>query len=174
MGAVRPGEWSAPEKLSIGHDLSTFESGELVLDEWLRLRAAKNELSGASRTYVACCGKKAAGFYSLAVGAIAHDQAPGRIKRNTPDPIPVMILRRLAVDRSFQGIGVRPGLLRDALSRTIQAAEIAGIQAFLAHAISEEAKRFYLRFGFVESPIDRMTVMISLPEAARTFRIADR
>ena len=164
------GELSPPEKLSADHDLSDFDSGEPVLDEWLRRPAAQNEASGASRTYVICAGKKVAGYYSLAVGAVAHTEVPGRIKRNMPDPVPVMILGRLAVDRVYQGRGIGMGLLRDAVLRTMQAAEIAGIRALLVHAISEGAKRFYMRHGFTASPVDAMTVMITLSDAENELR----
>lgn len=167
MGAVKPGDLRAPEKLSPEHDLASFDSGETALDEWLRRRAAQNESSGASRTYVICAGKRVVGYYSLAVGAATHEQVAGRIKRNMPDPIPVMILGRLAVDRTFQGKGIGTGLLKDAVLRTLQAANIAGIRALLVHAISDSAKRFYEAYGFIASPVDPMTVMITLVEAER-------
>jgi len=155
-----------PEKLSPAHGLSEFDSGEPALDNWLRRRAARNERSGASRTYVVCAGAKVAGYYSLAVGAVSHATSPGRLRRNMPDPVPVMILGRLAVDKSFQGRGVGAGLLRDAVLRTVQAAEIAGIRGVLVHAISEAAKRFYEAYGFIASPIDPMTLLITVAEAA--------
>ncbi len=158
---------SAPARLSPGHDLSDFDSGEPALDDWLRRRAAQNDASGASRTYVVCAGNMVAGYYTLAVGAVAHAESPGRIKRNMPDPVPVMILGRLAVDRKFHGKGVGSGLLKDAVLRTVQAAEIAGIRALLVHAISDNAKRFYERYGFIESPVNPLTVMITLREAER-------
>jgi GNAT superfamily N-acetyltransferase len=167
VGAVNTGEVSSPEKLSPQHDLSVFDSGEPALNDWLRRRAAHNELSGASRTYVVCTGKKFAGYYSLAVGAAAHAGSPGRIRRNMPDPIPVMILGRLAVDKAFQGRGIGTGLLRDAVLRTMQAAEIAGIRAMLVHAISDAAKRFYESYGFITSPVDPLTVMITLDETEK-------
>ena len=156
-----------PEKLSARHDLSGFDSGEPALDDWLRRRAERNVASGASRTYVVCVGRKLVGYYTLAAGAIAHAGAPGRIRRNMPDPVPVMLLGRLAVDKAFHGQGVGTGLLRDAVLRIVQAAEIAGIRAILVHAISEEAKRFYEKYGFVASPVDPLTVMIAVAEAAR-------
>ena len=167
MGAVKPGDLRAPEKLSPDDDLAAFDSGETALDEWLRRRAAQNESSGASRTCVICAGKRVVGYYSLAVGAATHEQVAGRIKRNMPDPIPVMILGRLAVDRTFQGKGIGTGLLKDAVLRTLQAADIAGIRALLVHAISDSAKRFYEAYGFIASPVDPMTVMITLVEAER-------
>ena len=158
-----------PEKLTAAHDLSAFDSGEPALDNWLRRRAQQNETSGASRTYVVCAGKKVVGYYTLAAGAVAHGAAPGRIRRNTPDPVPVIVLGRLAVDRTFHGRGVGSGLLRDAILRIVGAAEIAGIRAILVHAISEEAKRFYEKHGFVESPVDPLAVMITVAEAARVM-----
>jgi GNAT superfamily N-acetyltransferase len=163
----RAGEIGPPEKLSARHDLSGFDSGEPALDDWLRRRAERNVASGASRTYVVCVGRKLVGYYTLAAGAIAHAGAPGRIRRNMPDPVPVMLLGRLAVDKAFHGQGVGTGLLRDAVLRIVQAAEIAGIRAILVHAISEEAKRFYEKYGFVASPVDPLTVMIAVAEAAR-------
>jgi GNAT superfamily N-acetyltransferase len=154
-----------PEKLSAEHDVSGFESGEAVLDDWLKRRAGRNEAGGASRTYVVCDGNRVAGYYSLAAGAVSHAISPGRLRRNMPDPVPVMILGRLAVDRSFQGQGVGAGLLRDAILRTAQAAEIAGIRGVLVHTISDSARRFYETHGFVPSPIDPMTLMITVAEA---------
>lgn len=160
---------SAPEKLLAEHDLADFDSGEPALDDWLRRRALANEESGSSRTYVVCMEKRVVGYYSLAVGAVAHVGAPGRVKRNMPDPVPVMVLGRLAVDKDFQGRGIGSGLLRDAVLRTMQAAEIAGIRAILVHALSDAAKHFYQRHGFMASPIDLMTVMITVAEAVKTL-----
>ena len=156
-----------PEKLSAGHDVSRFDSGEPALDDWLRRRALHNEASGASRTYVVCAGRRVIGYYALSAGAIDHAHAPGRVKRNMPDPSPVVVLGRLAVDKGSHGKGVGTGLLRDAVLRTLQAAEIAGVRAILVHAISEAAKRFYEKYGFIASPVDPMTVMIATAEAAR-------
>jgi ribosomal protein S18 acetylase RimI-like enzyme len=162
-----PGEISAPEKLSAEHDLSGFDSGEPVLDEWLRRRALQNEASGASRTYVVCVGARVVGYYTLAVGAVAHSEAPGRVRRNMPDSVPAMVLGRLAVDKAFQGRYIGAGLLCDAVLRTVQAAEIAGIRVILVHTISEAAKRFYEGYGFVASPVDPLTVMITMAEAVK-------
>ena len=162
-----PAELSPPGRLSADHDLSRFDSGEGVLDDWLRRRAFQNEAGGASRTYVVCLGKRVVGYYTLAAGAVTHAQAPGRIRRNMPDPVPVMLLGRLAVDKDFQSRGIGAGLLRDAVLRTVQAAEIAGIRAILVHAISAAAKRFYEGCGFIPSPVDPMTVMITVAEAVK-------
>ena len=157
----------APERLSTEHDVTAFDSGERVLDEWLRRRALANEASGESRTYVVGAGKRVVGYYTLAVGAVTHAKAPGRIRRNMPDPVPVMLIGRLAVDREFQGQGIGAGLLRDGVMRTVQAAEIAGIRAILIHAKTEDARRFYERYGFVASPVEPFTVMVTVAEAVK-------
>ena len=157
----------APERLSAEHNLAGFDSGEAVLDDWLRSRALENESKGASRTYVVCTGKRVVGFYALAVGAITHEKAPGRVKRNMPDPVPVMLLGQLAIDQAFQGQGIGAGLLRDAILRTIQAADIAGIRAILVHAISDAAQRFYESYGFIASPVNPLLLVITVAEAVK-------
>lgn len=166
MGAVTP-SLHPPEKLGPDHDLTDFKSGEAALDDWLRRRALQNQESGASRTYVLCEGKKVVGYYALAVGAAAQPIAPGRVRRNMPNPVPVMVLGRLAVQSDYQGKGIGRALLRDAVLRTLQAADIAGIRAMLVHAISEDAYRCYEKCGFTASPIEPMTFMISLDDAAQ-------
>jgi predicted N-acetyltransferase YhbS len=167
VGTIKKGldEISPPEHLCAKHEVSGFDSGEPILDDWLRRRALQNEAGGASRTYVVCAGGRVAGYYTLAVGAVAHAGAAGRVRRNMPDPLPVMVLGRLAVDKALQGRGIGAGLLRDAVLRTLQAAKIAGIKAILVHAISEGAKRFYEKHGFVGTPADPLTVMITVAEA---------
>jgi GNAT superfamily N-acetyltransferase len=169
MGEVEFAELTAPEKLNPAHDLSQFRCGEPELDDWLKRRALHNEESGASRTYVVCAGQQVAGYYALAAGAVAHRDALGRVKRNMPDPLPVMVIGRLAMDLKFQGRGIGTALLKDAVLRTVKAAEIAGIRAILVHAISEGAKRFYEKLGFIESPTNPMTMMITVQAAADTL-----
>jgi GNAT superfamily N-acetyltransferase len=159
----------APERLGADHDLSAFDSGVAVLDDWLRRRALQNQASGASRTYVVCAGQRVIGYYVLAAGAVVQATATGRVWRNMPDPLPVMVLGRLAIDREYQGSGLGRALLRDAVLRTLQAAEIVGIRAILVHAISDEAKRFYERCGFQSSPVDPMTLMITLQDAQQAL-----
>ena len=163
------GRISGPQKLRPGHDLSQFHCGEPSLDDWLRRRALSNEETGASRTYVVCVGDQVVGYYSLAVGAVTHAEAPGRIRRNMPNPVPVMVLARLAIDQNVQGRNIGSSLLRDAILRTLQAADIAGIRAIVVHAISERAKQFYLKAGFIPSPISPMTLMITADEAERSL-----
>jgi len=161
---------SAPEHLTEAHDVSSFDSGVPVLDDWLKKRALANEERGASRTYVVTAGGRVVGYYALAAGAVAQQQATGRIRRNMPDPIPVMVLGRLAVDQAFQGKGLGAPLLRDSVLRTRQAADVIGIRAMVVHAISADAKRFYERYGFTESPMDPMTLMITLANLDKIAR----
>ena len=162
-------EISTPEHVTPEHDLAAFDSGIPALDDWLKRRALANEETGASRTYVVRAGSRVVGYYALATGGVAQAAATGRVRRNMPDPVPVMLLGRLAVDRAYQDRGLGAGLLRDAILRTLQAADLAGIRAILVHAISEEAKRFYGRHGFVESPVDPMTLMITVADAERAL-----
>src|SRR2546428_9932959 len=136
-----------PEKLAPDHDILSFDCGVPQLDDWLKRRSLANEESGASRTYVVYASRRVVGYYALATGAVAHSEVTGKVRRNMPNPIPVMVLGRLAIDRAYQGRRLGAGLLRDAIFRTLQAAEIAGIRAILVHAISEDAKQFYERSG---------------------------
>ena len=154
-----------PEKLNSSHQIEGFNSGNSQLDDWLKRRALKNELDGASRTYVLCAGEVVVAYYCLANGAVAQTIATGGVRRNMPDPIPVMVIGRLAVDHRWQGKGIGRALLRDAILRTLQAAEIAGIRAILIHAISEDAKQFYEKCGFTASQIDPMTLMVKVKDA---------
>lgn len=135
---------------------------EPALADWLKKRALKNQLEGASRTFVVCNGADVIGYYALAAGAVSHVAASGSVRRNMPDPVPVMILGRLAVRIEWANQGIGRGLLKDALLRTLRVARDAGIRAILCHAISGKAKKFYLKHGFVESPIDELTVMLNV------------
>jgi GNAT superfamily N-acetyltransferase len=156
---------SAPELLDVHHDLARFSSGEKELDDWLKRRALANQISGASRTYVVTVGNRVIGYYALANGSVMAAEATGRVRRNMPDPIPVMVLGRLAVDQAWQGKGLGAALLRDAILRTLQAAEIAGIRAILVHALHEKAAAFYRRAGFTPSPLSDTILMLTLKDA---------
>ena len=160
---------NAPERLTALHQLESFNSGNHRLDEWLKSRAIKNEDAGASRTYVVSIQQKVVGYYCLANGGVAHSIATNQVKRNMPDPIPVMIIGRLAVDLLFQKQGIGRSLVRDAILRVMQAAEIAGIRAILVHAGSEKAKQFYENCGFKTSPIEPMTLLITVAEAKKAL-----
>ena len=154
----------APEPLGEQHELETFSCGTDSLDQWLRRRALKDQRNGASRTFVVCDGAKVVAYYALASGAVVLDAAPGHFRRNMPDPIPVVILGRLAIDQSQQGRGMGRALVRDAGQRILHAADAIGIRGVIVHALSAEAKAFYERVGFEASPLDPMTLMITLAD----------
>ena len=155
---------SPPEVLGDDHQVDAFGCGEAVLDEWLRRRARANQVSGASRTYVICEGKRVVGYYALASGAIAQPAVPGRFRRNMPDPIPVVVLARLAVDAKWHGQGLGRALFRDAARRVVYAAETIGIRGLVVHAISEAAREFYVALGFDPCPGETMTLAATLQD----------
>ncbi|MBK6742545.1 MAG: GNAT family N-acetyltransferase [Hydrogenophilales bacterium] len=155
---------SAPEPLAVHHDIEAFASGVASLDTWLKRRALKNQHSGASRTFVACEGRRVMANYALASSAITVEEASGRLRRNMPNPIPVVVLERLAVDKAWQGRELGRALVRDAALRVIQAADTIGIRGVITHALSSEAKAFYEQVGFESSPLDPMTLMITLAD----------
>ena len=158
---------SAPQPLRPHHATEAFDSGIAELDGWLRRRARHNEAEGGSRTYVVTVEDRVVGYYSLAAGSVVAGAATGRVRRNMPNPIPVVILGRLAIDRAWQGRGLGGDMLRDAVLRVTAAGQAIGVRAILVHAISEGAKAFYERFGFRASPVDALTLMITLEEARR-------
>jgi GNAT superfamily N-acetyltransferase len=153
---------NTPVLLSAAHDPELFTCGNASLDQWLKVRALPNQTTGASRCYVLTDGKNVIGFYALSSGGVAAVEAPGRIKRNMPDPIPVMILARFAIATPWQGKGLGKDLLRDAVLRTLQAADIGGIRALLAHAKDDRAAAFYESNGFLLSPIRPLTLFLPL------------
>ena len=158
-------ELSTPTPLLATHATDEFDCGEPVLNDWLKKRALKNENSGASRTFVVCQNNRVMGYYVLATGSVMHKQAPSKVRRNMPDPVPVMILGRLAVSKDMQSVGLGRGLLRDAILRTLGVSKQAGIKALLVHALSDTAHKFYRQCGFIESPLDPMVLMITLKDA---------
>lgn len=158
--------FTMPSPLVAEHDVSGFCCGEPDLDTWLRRHALKNETSGASRTFVVTREKVVAGFYSLAVGSVMHVEALKPLRRNMPDPIPVMILGRLAVDQTCANKGLGSGLLKNAVLRTLQVSEMAGLAAMLVHAKHEKAAKFYYDRGFRVSPIQPLTYMLPVKEMA--------
>ena len=154
-----------PELLKPTHRVEDFTCGEALLDDWLKRRALANQLSGASRTFVVADETGAVqGFYALAAGAVSHQMAIAKIKRNMPDPVPVIVLARLAVAQSYHGRQIGPALLKDALRRVEHIADHAGVRAVLVHALHEEAKGFYEHYGFQPSPIHPMTLMIAVSD----------
>jgi GNAT superfamily N-acetyltransferase len=163
---------SAPAPLAPKYDLDSFDSGVAPLDDWLKRRARANEAEGASRTFVLCDGVRVVGYYSLAAGSLMQAQATGRIRRNMPEPVPAILLGRLAIDRGWQGKGLGADLLRDAVLRAASAAGTIGVRAILVHAISGAAKAFYEKHGFRSSPVDPMTLMITITDAERALGAA--
>ena len=152
-----------PEPLTASHRLDDFDCGEAVLDDWLKRRALSNQASGASRTFVVTDeGDQVRGYYAMAAGAVSHQLATSGVRRNMPDPVPVMVLARLAVDRRAQGLHLGAALLQDAVNRAVAVSQNAGVRALLVHALHEKARQFYERYGFQPSPTHPLTLMLRL------------
>jgi GNAT superfamily N-acetyltransferase len=157
----------SPQPLTTSHHLDEFECGEPSLDEWLKRRALANQSSGASRTFVVLDDDgRVRGYYALAAGAVSHKSATSNVRRNMPDPVPVMVLGRLAVDRGTQGQQLGAALLQDAVKRAVSVSSNAGVRALLVHALHERAKQFYERYGFQSSPTHPLTLMLRLHASA--------
>ena len=154
----------APSPIEGSHDLSAFSCGDSGLDDWLKRRAFANQKSGASRTFVVCDERRVVAYYALAAGALACAEATGKFRRNMPDPIPVAILARLAIDRNYQKQGLGRALFRDASLRILGAADAIGIRGLLVHAISEQATSFYRAIGVEASPANPQTLMVTLTD----------
>jgi GNAT superfamily N-acetyltransferase len=159
-----PDQLPIPEPLTEAHDLSEFNSGEPALDQWLRQRALHNIRVGASRTYVICAddSQRVVGFYALSMGQILNLDVTGAMRRNMPRQIPAVILGRMAIDRSRQGIGLGRLLLSDAVHRSLQAAEEVSARLIIVHAISTEAENFYVHHGFTRLPTETPSLALDL------------
>jgi GNAT superfamily N-acetyltransferase len=156
------------EKLRRDHSPEGFSCGRDALDRYLVRYAWQNQQAGAAQTYLGIVGEAIVGYYTLAVGHVLLEGAPERLKKGLArHPVPIMLLARLAVDQRWHGKGIGKGLLRDAMQRTLQAADIAGIRALAVHAKDEEAKRFYEHFEFVPSPSDPMHLLVLLKDVRR-------
>ncbi len=143
------------EKLQRTHDVDTFDCGQDALNRYLQNYALISQRANAAQTYVGISDNDIMGYYTLAVGQVTYEEAPERLTKGlSRNPVPVMLLARLAVDLNWQGEGVGAGLLRNSMQRTMQAAEIAGIRAFIVHAKDKTAKNFYEHFDFMPSPTD--------------------
>lgn len=159
-----------PEVLQPLHNRKQFDCGDNGLNEWLWHRAEKNHHSGASRCYVTCNqAQDIIGFYCLSAGAVARNDVPKKLQRNMPDPLPVMVMGRLAVDKNYHNQGIGKALLKDAIIRTLHVAEQAGVVALLVHALSDSAKQFYISCGFIESPLNPMTLCLPCITAQQAF-----
>jgi predicted N-acetyltransferase YhbS len=143
------------EKLERSHAIDAFDCGREALNRFLIRYAIQNQQAGASQTYVALAEQEIVGYYTLVVGQVEYNDAPERLTKGLArHPVPIMLLARLAVSIAWQGKRIGSGLLKDAMLRTLQAADIAGIRAFAVHAKDDEAKAFYEHFDFVSSPSD--------------------
>jgi len=152
-----------PEPLAASHRLDDVECREAVLDDWLKRRALSNQASGASRTFVvADADGHVRGYYAIAAGAVSHQLATNGVRRNMPDPVPVLVLARLAVDRRVQGSHLGAAMLQDAVNRAVTVSQNAGVRALLVHALHEKAGQFYEHYGFQPSPMHPMTLMLRL------------
>jgi len=158
------------EKLRREHAVADFDCGSPQLNQYLLRYAWQNQRAGAGQTYVGLVGDVIVGFYTLTVGQVSYGNAPERLTKGLArHPVPIMLLARLAVDHRWQNQGIAKALLRDAMQRTLQAADIAGIRAFAVHAKDEAAKRFYQHFDFVPSPSDPMHLFVLLKDVRRTI-----
>ncbi|MCK9609090.1 MAG: GNAT family N-acetyltransferase [Methylomonas sp.] len=154
---------SAPQPLAVGHLLNDFECGEHALDDWLKRRAMSNQFNGASRTFVVADEERRVyGYYAMAAGAVSRQLATSVVRRNMPDPIPVMVLGRLAVDSRAQGVKLGAAMLQDAVNRAVTVSHNTGVRALIVHALHERAKLFYQHYGFQESPLHPLTLMLRL------------
>lgn len=153
------------EKLRRDHPVDGFDCGREELNRFLCRFALNNQQAGAAQTYLAVSGESVIGYYTLAVGEVAYADAPGRLTKGLArHPVPVMLLARMAVSKDWQGKGIGTGLLKDALRRTIQAADIAGIRALIVHAKDETARAFYEHFGFIPSPSDPLHLFLLIKD----------
>ena len=160
--------YSPPRPIRDTDDLANFHSGEPDLDAYLRKRALANHLEGASRC-LTCRAQRVVGFYALAAPAVERRSAPGKVRRNMPEPVPVILLSRLAVDLTEQGTGLGAHLLRDAITRSVAAADLIGVRAMLVHAVHDQARAFYSHFGFESSPTDPLHLLLLIKDARAAF-----
>jgi GNAT superfamily N-acetyltransferase len=153
------------EKLARHHAVDDFDCGEAALNQFLSKFAFPNQQANASQTYIGLADNTIVGFYTLVFGEVSYDDAPERLKKGLArHPVPLMLLARLAVDQQWQGKGVGSGLLKDAMSRTMQAADIGGVRALAAHAKDDNARTFYEHFGFIPSPTDSLHLFLLLKD----------
>ncbi len=168
INSSKASDLSAPHLLTEAHSLDDFDCGRQALNNWLKRFALQNQRANAARTFAVCEKNHVVGYYSLAVGSINHEIAAPRIKKGLArHPIPVMILARLAVDSRYQGRKIGSGLLKDAIYRTLQAADYAGIRAILVHAKDDSARSFYDYFDFESSPLDPFKLMLLIKDARK-------
>jgi GNAT superfamily N-acetyltransferase len=153
------------ERIRRDHRVDTFDCGKEPLNRFLIRFAVQSQLSNSSQTYLALSGDEVVGFYTLVFGDVAYDDAPERLRKGVArHPIPLMILARLAVSRPWAGKRLGSGLLKDAMARTLKAADIGGLRAFAVYAKDDEARPFYERYNFIASPNDPMHLFVLLKD----------
>lgn len=152
--------YEGPVLLDADHVVEDFNCGEDVLNEWLRTKALRNQREGGSRTWVVLDGQRVIACYASSTAVLMRSHATKRAARNQPDPLPAVLLGRLAVDAEYQGRGLAAALLKHFVLKSLEVAELTGVRLLLVHAKNDAAKRFYLRYGFEESPVNDMTLML--------------
>ncbi len=161
----KPRRIGPPERITPAHDVAQFSCGRESLDLWLKKRAPSNN-GRTSQTFVVTIGSRVVGYYCLAAGSVSLGEAPSAMRRNSIDPIPVVLLGRLAVDDTCKGMGLGADLLRDAILRSLMIAKEVGVRALLVHALDDKAAAFYSHHGFIVSPISPLVLMLPLDRAA--------
>lgn len=160
--------YRGPELLTADHSLERFDCGDQPLNDWLLRRALRNQGEGSSRTWVVTDGERVVAYYGSSIAALARDEAPGRIRRNQPDPLPAMLLGRLAVDRDHQNQGLVAALLKHFLLKAVEVSQLTGLRLVLVHAKDQQAASFYRHFDFEASPIDDLTLMLLIKDIQRS------
>lgn len=157
--------YSLPRPIAEDDDTTEFDSGEASLDDYLRRPALVNHVQGTSRCFLTCRDGRVVGYYALASASVQHSDVAGKVRRNMPDPVPVILLSRLAVDRKEQGSGLGQNLLRDAILRSVEASDIVGVRAILVHALNDTARAVYAHFDFEPSPTDPLHLLLLIKDA---------
>lgn len=163
------GKITEPTGLTLEYDISSFDCGHDALNDWLQEKAIKNEREDASRCFFICDDNKVIGYYAFSTGSIEQKDMPGGLKRNMPNPIPVLVLGRLAIDKKYQGQSFGKHLLKDGLLRSIAVSEHVAFKALMVHAIDEKAKEYYMNFGFFESPTNDLTVFLPMKHIRKEY-----
>lgn len=156
--------FSGPELLTDAHQTEEFDCGDEALNDWLKLRASRNQREGSSRTWVVTDGQRVVAYYASSAAVLARAKATRRAARNQPDPLPAMLLGRLAVDRGHQGKGLASALLKHFLLKALEVAQHTGVRLVLVHAKDDQAANFYRHYGFEPSPVDKLTLILLLKD----------
>jgi len=161
-------KFSGPELLSTDHVVAGFDCGDPALNEWLVNRAPSNQgVRGSSRTWVVLDeSSRVVAYYAASTATVLHREATGRMRRNQPDPLPALLLGRLAVDGKHQTAGLGSALLKHFIMKGFEVAGLVGVRLLLVHAANPDAASFYARYGFVSSPVDDLTMMLLVKDVS--------